>query len=120
MRKELSRIEPRSVVKISFFLGFGLCFLIGLFYGFFLKGTAGTTDSLFPNGETPFGELTWGGVWLSAFLIALAGSVFYAIIGGVIAVLYNFVARLFGGIEIQVTDEPAELSGETQRQGRES
>ena len=104
MRKELQRIEPWSVVKVTFFLGLGLGFLAGLFYGFLLKGAAETT------GEVPFFGLTWAGVLLGALLCALAGSIFYAILGGVASALYNLIARRFGGIEVQVTDERSETS----------
>lgn len=119
MRKELQRIEPWSVVKVAFFLGMVVSFVGALLYGFILKGMVGT-GGLLHEGGNHIVEMTWTEVWVSALVIALAGSVFYAIMGGIIALLYNLIARLFGGIEIQVTDKPDELSGEAVLQGRQS
>lgn len=116
MRKELQRIEPWSVVKVAFFLGMIVCFIGALLYGSILKGIDGTDGLLHEGGNHSF-DMTWAEVWLSAIIIALAGSIFYAIFGGVIAVLYNLIARLFGGIKIQVADESRELSGEIGRRG---
>ena len=119
MRKELQRIEPWSVVKVSFFLGMVISFVAALLYGSILKGFVGT-NSLLHEGGNHFFNMTWVEVWISAIVIALAGSIFYAILGGVIAILYNLIARHFGGIEIHVADESPGLPGEVGLRGRES
>ena len=120
MRKELQRIEPWSVVKISFFLGMILSFVAALLYGGILKEFAGTGSLLHEGPGNHSLNMSWGEIWISALVIALAGSVFYAILGGVIAILYNVIARHFGGIEIQLNDESSGFHGETELQGRES
>jgi ABC-type uncharacterized transport system permease subunit len=104
MRKELQRIEPRSVLKVAFFLGLVVCFIAALLYGVILK-EAGQTDSLLHEGGNRFGEMTWAEVWISAFVIALAGAIFYAIAGGFVAMIYNLIARHFGGVEMQIADK---------------
>ena len=88
MRKELQRIEPKSILKVAFFLGLVVCFIAALLYGIILK-EAGQTDSLLHEGGDHPGEMTWAEVWVSAF----------------VALIYNLIARHFGGVEMQVTDK---------------
>ena len=112
MRKELTRITPKSVVKVFFFLGLAINFLLGLLWGLFMKGAIESGSDLFPKGEMPFEAMTWTEVLLGAFLFALAGSVIYAIAGGIVALLYNLVTRHFGGVEFYINEEPSEISSE--------
>ncbi len=118
MRKELTRITPKSVVKVFFFLGLAINFLLGLIWGLFLKGAIESGSDFLPKGEMPFQPMTWVEVLLGAFLFALAGSVIYAIAGGIIALLYNLVVRHFGGVEFHINEEPSEPSGEVKHTPR--
>ena len=110
MRKELTRITPKSVVKVFFFLGLAINFLLGLLWGLFLKGAIESGSDFLPKGEMPFEAMTWTEVLLGAFLFALAGSVIYAIGGGIVALLYNLIARHFGGVEFHIDEGPSEVS----------
>ncbi len=112
MRKELTRITPKSVVKVFFFLGLAINFILGLLWGLFLKGAIESGSDLFPKEGIPFEAMTWTEVLLGAFLFALAGSVIYAIAGGIVALLYNLVARHFGGVEFHTNEEPSEFSSD--------
>ncbi len=105
MRKELQRIEPKSVLKVAFFLGLVVCFIAALLYGVILK-EIDQTDSLLHEGGNHLAEMTWAEVWVSAIVIALAGAIFYAIAGAFVAMMYNLIARHFGGVEMQVADKP--------------
>ncbi len=120
MRKEISRVEPWSVVKISFFLGMVVCFIAALLYGFILKGIVGF-DALGHEGGNPANHvgMTWIELWLGAVAVGLAGSVFYAIAGGLVAMLYNIIARRFGGVEVHTSDRSSEFSSELELPERE-
>jgi hypothetical protein len=118
MRKELIRITPKSVVKVSFFLGLAVNFIIGLFWGLFLKGAAESGSDFLPKGDMPFEPMTWAEVFILAIVFALAGCVMYAIIGWIIALLYNLIAHHFGGIEFHINEESSEFSSDTERMHR--
>ncbi len=118
MRKELTRITPKSVVKVFFFLGLAINFLLGLLWGLFLKGAIDSGSDLFTKGEMPFEPMTWVEVLLGAFLFAVVGSVVYAIAGGIVALLYNLVVQHFGGIEFHVTEESSKTSSEAEHTPR--
>ena len=112
MRKEVIRLAPKSVIKVSLFLGLAFNFILGLLWGLFLKGAIESDSDLLPKGDMPFEAMTWTEVLLGALLIAVLGSVICAIVGGVVALLYNLVVQHFGGVEFHINEEPSEISNE--------
>ena len=104
-RREITRIEPRSAVRIGFFLGLVVGLLFGLYSAAVLKGLSDSGMALLGDAETAqLKEL--GGISTVLLLIisALLGALFHSLIGGLCAIVYNLSARFFGGIEYHVQE----------------
>lgn len=106
MKKEISRIEPWSAVRVGFFFGLLTGILFGFFNGFFIKLLAGTTaSSLLPPDAKELSGLSGGAMVALAIIMGLIFSLIYAITAAIGAVFYNAVARLFGGLEFTTSGE---------------
>ncbi len=107
MRHELQSIGVWSVIKVSFFFNLVAGLLFGLlsapFIGAFLSGLM--ASSLFSEFDSDPSELSMGFLFVVVPLIS-AGlwAVFNTIIMGVLAIVYNLVATMIGGIEFDYRD----------------
>lgn len=109
-RREITRIEPRSAVRVGFFLGLLFGILFGLYSAFLLKGMGDAGLQMFGGAEAAQLK-SLGGVstLFMALFMGLMGALFYSLVSGLCAVVYNLAAKWFGGIEYQVqeTDDNA-------------
>lgn len=107
MKKEITRIEPWSAVRVGFFFGLLSGFLFGLFNGFFIKLLAGTSaSSMLPPDAKDLAGLSGGAMIALAIVMALIFSLLYAVIGVFGAMFYNAIAGLFGGLEYHTSGDP--------------
>jgi len=109
-RREITRIEPRSAIRIGFFLGLLFGALFGVYSAVLLKGMGDTGLQMF--GATEAAQIkSLGGVStiFMAMFMGLIGALFYSLVSGLCAVVYNLAARWFGGIEYQVQETDDEV-----------
>jgi len=99
--RELKRIEPKSVVRIAFFIGLLCGFLFGIYSSFVLNELS---SMLTAEESAALGGLAGGSTLMTGLLMALTGSLFFSLMGWLLAVVYNFLAGRFGGIEYVVVE----------------
>ncbi|MBK6909527.1 MAG: DUF3566 domain-containing protein [bacterium] len=105
MRREITRIEPRSAIRVGFFIGMLFGILFGLYSAVLLKGMGDAGMQLFGAADAAqLKSLTGVSTFLLALFMGLMGALFYSLISGLCAVVYNLAARWFGGIEYQVQE----------------
>ncbi len=104
MRYELKSIGLWAFVKISFFLNLILGFIMGLLYALFFSFIV-TVLSRFPgmqNNDLDTKSLPVGVmVIFLPILFAILGAFFNTVIGAIIVFLYNAIARMAGGFELE-------------------
>lgn len=121
MRYEIKSIGMWPFIKVTFFFNLVVGFIFGLLYalfaGFIL--TIMSRLSEFQPGGFDFDlEPLPIGIMLVALpiLFAIMGAVFYTIIGVVLVLIYNLIARLVGGYELDLqlvaTGAPAMPGGQ--------
>jgi hypothetical protein len=110
MKRELLRIEPMSAVRISFFLGLAAGFLFGLIEAILFKSLSASPagSSLLPPEAQQMVTMSGAAIVLLAVVVGLVFSLIFAFAGALMAVFYNWLARMFGGLEFH-------LSGDVQR-----
>ena len=101
MIRELKRIEPKSVVRIAFFIGLLCGFLFGVYSSFVLNQLSGMLTA---EESAALGGLMGGSVLMTGVMMGLTGSLFFSVMGWLLAVVYNFLAGRFGGIEYIVAE----------------
>jgi hypothetical protein len=102
LKKEITRIEPWSAVRVGFFFGILLGLVFGLFNGVLIKYLSGTSaSSLLPPDAKELSSFSGGAMVALAIVMALIFSLLWALIGAVGAIFYNAVANLFGGLEFR-------------------
>jgi len=105
MRREITRIEPRSAVRVGFFLGLLFGVLLGLYSSLVLKGMGEQGAQLLGSAEAAqIKELAGVSTILLAVFMGLMGALLHSLIAGLCAVVYNLAARWFGGIEYHVQE----------------
>ncbi|MGH8003646.1 MAG: hypothetical protein ACRECJ_02840 [Limisphaerales bacterium] len=103
MKWELKRIDLATLAKVALFLNAILGFLIGIPIGFFIylgSMLPGMEENPIPKGLALFFP------FITMFAVAIIKTLAW-LIGGL---LYNLLARLFGGLEMdlkEVTPKPA-------------
>lgn len=108
MRYEIKSIGMWPFVKVSFFFNLVVGFIFGLLYALF-AGFIMTIMSRFsefqPGGfdfdmmePMPIGII----LVVLPVLFAIMGAVFYTIIGAILVLIYNLIARLVGGYELDL------------------
>ena len=105
MRYELKSIGIWSVIKVSFFLNGILGFIYGLLNALFI-GFLLSVSSVFPIPEMWIdpADFSWGFLFVVfPIVMAIGFAVFLTILCALTAVLYNVVARLVGGYELDLT-----------------
>ena len=115
MTYEWKRCDVWSVVKIAFLICGITGIIIGLFYAILLTLIGGFLGMV---GGGEFEEISglFSGVFgfFMAFVIAFTYAVVGAIMAAILTWLYNFIARIVGGIRI--TLEPESGQGTDQRE----
>jgi hypothetical protein len=106
MKQELKRIGVVSMMKVYAVVGF----VLGLIYGaiiFLLMLLGGLSAASFVGGDSGAG----GGIMIAVvgLLIAIAivfmFTIVEAIVGGIMAIVYNVIAGSIGGIEIELAEK---------------
>ncbi|HVP07332.1 MAG TPA: DUF3566 domain-containing protein [Candidatus Acidoferrum sp.] len=104
MRYELKSIGLWAFVKISFFMNLILGFIMGLLYALFFSFIV-TVLSRFPgisNNDLDAKSFPVGiMVIFLPILFAILGAFFNTVIGAVVVFLYNAIARMAGGFELE-------------------
>ena len=110
-RREITRIEPRSAIREGFFRGLLFGALFGLYSAFLLKGMGDSGLQMFGANEAEQIKALGGvsAIFMAMFM-GLVGALFYSLVSGLCAVVYNLAARWFGGLEyhVQETDDGAQ------------
>ena len=107
MRYEIKSIGMWPFIKVSFFFNIVVGFIFGLLYALF-AGFIMTIMSRFsefqPGGFDFDLEPLPIGIMLVVLpvLFAIMGAVFYTIIGAILVLIYNLIARLVGGYELDL------------------
>ncbi len=109
MRYEIKSIGVWAFVKVAFFVNLVFGFLIGLFYALLIP------MFLLPlGGMMPTSQFDFGGVSMAVLLIvlpivfAVCAAVFQTLLGVVLVLVYNVVARLVGGIELNLKNQASD------------
>jgi hypothetical protein len=108
MRYEIKSIGLWPFIKVSFFFNLIVGFLFGLLYallaGFIL--TIVSRLSQFQPGFFEFGPIESMPIGLMIVVMpivfAILGAIFYTIIGVILVLIYNLIARLVGGFELEL------------------
>jgi hypothetical protein len=113
VRHELLRVEPRSALRVGFLLGLLGGFVFGLLEVLFFRAlSSGAGGVVLPAEAQELVNSGGGGLVVVALVTSLISSLVFALVGGLTAVFYNFGARLFGGIELSLSEPPPVVSPE--------
>jgi hypothetical protein len=103
---ELKKIPLWPVTRVAFVMLLVVGILIGLFYGLIISGVGliigALGESYLGEGLTPLGNLGFLMVPVIAILYAVMGTIWVI----VLVLVYNIVAAVVGGIELEL--EPRE------------
>jgi hypothetical protein len=106
------KVDPWSVLKFSllFYFCLMLVFLLAFVILYWLLGVTGVLDSVAKVlGDVGFGGtggFEFHGYWIFSrlFLVGLAGVVVWSLLNMLIAVLYNLVSDVVGGIQVTLAE----------------
>jgi hypothetical protein len=106
------RVSPWSVLKFSllFYFCLMLVFLFALIILYWVLGAIGVIDSVSHTlSELGFGPRTgfrFHGEWIFSrlFLIGLVGVVVWSLVNMFVAILYNLVSDVVGGVQITLAE----------------
>jgi hypothetical protein len=108
------RVDAWSVLKFSllFYFCMMLIFLFALLILYWILGVIGVLDSaselLHTAGFGPVqGEFQFNGFWIFSrlFLIGVIGVVVWSLVNMFVAVLYNLISDVLGGIEVTLAEK---------------
>ncbi|MCP4684925.1 MAG: hypothetical protein GY867_05685 [bacterium] len=111
MRYEIRSIGIWAYLKIGFFLNLLIGFIGGLFFAVFMSFQMALMDNLgldpgpgFGGEELPIGIL----MVIMPIMFAIGGAIFYTLFGLIFVFIYNLVAKLTGGFEmdLRAVDQP--------------
>ena len=120
MKHEVLRIEPRSAMRIGFFIGLLGGFVFGLVETLIFRAMSGASTGItLPPEAQQLIESGAGALLLVALITGLASSLIVALLGGLTAIFYNMGTRLFGGLEVSLSEPPAEPASEVEQDGEE-
>ena len=104
------RVHPWSVLKFSllFYVCLMLIFLFALLILYWVLGVIGVLDSL----SHLVGELLanasfkFNGAWIfeRVFLVGVAGVVVWSLVNACVALLYNLVSDVVGGVQVTLAE----------------
>ena len=114
MIREIQRIEPLSAIRVGFFMGILTGFVFGILESLLLKSVAKSIGTeLLPPGADTLVNMGGGATILLAIVTGLLCSLLFAMLGGLLAIFYNWAARVFGGFEIHMSAEARAPSDHT-------
>jgi hypothetical protein len=103
------RVNPWSVLKFSlmFYFLLMLVFFFALVIVYWILGVIGVVDSLshllstsgFGSPRTGF-KIHGGWIFTRLFLIGIVGVVVWSLVNALVAVLYNLVSDVIGGVQV--------------------
>ena len=114
-RVVVRRVEPWSILKFSllFYFCLMLIFLFAFLILYWILGVIGVLDSLshllstagFGNPKTGF---HFHGYWIFSrlFLLGVVGVVLWSLVNMCVAMLYNLVSDVVGGIQVTLFEKP--------------
>jgi len=111
-RVTVRKIDPWSVLKFSllFYFCLMLVFLLAFVILYWILGVTGVLDSIANVlSDVGFGGqagFEFRGYWIFSrlFLVGLAGVVVWSLVNMLVAVLYNLVSDVVGGVEITLAE----------------
>jgi hypothetical protein len=106
------KVDPWSVLKFSllFYFCLMLVFLLAFVILYWILGVTGVLDSVAKVlsdvgfGGTPGFEFHGYWIFSRLFLVGLAGVVVWSLLNMLIAVLYNLVSDVVGGIQVTLAE----------------
>jgi len=106
------KVEPWSVLKFSllFYFCLMLVFLLAFVILYWVLGVTGVLDSIAKVlSDVGFGGTAgfeFHGYWIFSrlFLVGLAGVVVWSLLNMLIAVLYNLVSDVVGGVQVTLSE----------------
>ncbi|MBA3728205.1 MAG: DUF3566 domain-containing protein [Actinobacteria bacterium] len=112
-RVVIRRLEPWSVLKFSllFYFCLMMIFVVAMLLLYWVLGLTGVLDSLsqlmvtlaFGDEETGF---QFNGFWIFSrlFLVGTVGVVLWSLVNWLVALLYNLVSDVVGGISVTLAE----------------
>ncbi len=108
------RVEPWSVLKISllFYFCLMLVFVFALLVIYWILGLTGVLDSASHLLETigfkpKTGHFQFNEFWIftRVFIVGLIGVVVWSLVNLLVAVLYNLISDIVGGVTVTLTEK---------------
>lgn len=111
-RVVIRRVDPWSVLKFSllFYFCLMLVFLFALLILYWILGVTGVLDSaarvLSDVGFGGTAGFEFHGYWIFSrlFLIGIAGVVVWSLVNVLIAILYNLISDVVGGVQVTLAE----------------
>ncbi|MEW6050012.1 MAG: DUF3566 domain-containing protein [Candidatus Zixiibacteriota bacterium] len=107
MRYELKTMAVWPFVKVSFFLNLIIGFIVGLLYAMFfgfivsvMRQIPGVPGAEFDVAQLPIGIL----MIVLPIMFSLMGAFFNTVLGALVVLIYNAIARFAGGIEFELAE----------------
>jgi hypothetical protein len=97
--KKLNRIGVLSLAKFQGLMMAGMGLLLGLMFG----ATSSLLGGLVSQSGQDLGAMAGAG-WLLALILPVVYGVMGFVMGAIGAFIYNLVAKVVGGIEIEIKD----------------
>lgn len=110
MTWEIRRIPLLALIKVSFIVYLFLSLIIMLLYGLFLGSMAGLIGEMIGD-ELDLGALTGGALVIGGLIGSVVLASIYTFITFVGALIYNAVASLVGGLEVELESREVMVPG---------
>ncbi|MBS1261726.1 MAG: hypothetical protein MAG453_01058 [Calditrichaeota bacterium] len=110
MTWELKRVPLLPLAKVCFLVFFGLSLIGMLLYALFIGSLIGMIGGMVGD-EFGFAPLTGGALILFGLIGALFAAVMYTIMAVVAGLVYNAVASVVGGFELEFEPAPGSMAG---------
>lgn len=109
MKFELKRIGVWSAIKVAFLLSLVLGFAMGILYALMIMMFLAAPMSQMPDDIPAMSGVFFGGIMLIFMPIftAIFAAIFNTIAAALGAVIYNFVVRMIGGVEFEMSEVKA-------------
>jgi Transmembrane domain of unknown function (DUF3566) len=111
----LRRVGPWSVLKFSllFYFLLMLVFLFAMVIVYWILGVVGVIDSIshllstagFGSPKTGF-QIHGSWIFTRVFLIGIVGVFVWSFVNALVAVLYNLVSDVVGGVQVTLSERP--------------